>query len=128
MNFAEGWYAACCRSATGLVVRSVCLGEELPGKVLFATQCARCHGEEGTGTEDYPDALRGDLSALQLAEVIRLTMPEDDPETLSVEEGRQLLNTFTSRSIRRWPWPGISLLGLSWLGLLSSNIGVRWRT
>lgn len=56
------------------------------GEQLFAAQCARCHGEHGTGTENYPDPLFGTLSIQQLAEQIRKTMPEDDPGTLSGEQ------------------------------------------
>ncbi|QEG37985.1 DUF1592 domain-containing protein [Bythopirellula goksoeyrii] len=65
-------------------------GVDLQGAHLFTANCVRCHGEAGSGTEDYPDPLRGDLSVAQLAELIRLTMPEDDPETLSVEEARSI--------------------------------------
>ena len=56
------------------------------GEQLFAAQCARCHGEHGAGTEDYPDPLFGTLSIQQLAEQIRETMPEDEPGTLSGEQ------------------------------------------
>ena len=65
-------------------------GEELPGKVLFAAHCARCHGADGNGTEEHPEALRGDLSVAQLADVIQLTMPEDDPESLSAKDARAI--------------------------------------
>ncbi|QDU53999.1 DUF1592 domain-containing protein [Aeoliella mucimassa] len=58
------------------------------GKQIYADQCAHCHGEQGRGTEDYPSPLEGELSSLQLAEQVRLTMPEDNPESLTRDEAR----------------------------------------
>lgn len=60
------------------------------GKALFAQQCAQCHGAQGGGTEDYPSPLAGELSVDQLAEQIRLTMPEDNPESLSRDQAHDV--------------------------------------
>jgi cytochrome c553 len=57
-----------------------------PGKSIYSAKCADCHGKDGEGTEEYSSQLAGDLSVAQLAEVIRETMPSDDPGTLSAEE------------------------------------------
>lgn len=62
------------------------------GQALFEQQCAQCHGVRGAGTDEYPDALRGELAPLQLAEQIRLTMPEDNPESLTADEARAVAN------------------------------------
>jgi hypothetical protein len=51
----------------------------------------RCHGADGAGEptlEDGPEPLAGDLSVAQLADVIRETMPEDDPGTLTRAEAQ----------------------------------------
>jgi len=57
-----------------------------PGAALYAEKCARCHGEKGDGTADYPDALTGDKSLVELKLVISRTMPEDTDEKSSPEE------------------------------------------
>lgn len=54
---------------------------ERNGEQIYRQQCASCHGASGEGTaEHYPKALVGDRSVRQLARLIDLTMPEDDPE------------------------------------------------
>jgi len=64
-------------------------GDDLPqqealltrGKLVYAKQCAKCHGEYGAGVEkSCSDPLVGDLAIFPLSEVIAETMPEDDPE------------------------------------------------
>src|SRR5690606_6092687 len=60
------------------------------GKELFANQCVRCHGDAGAGTADYPTPLAGELSMLQLAEQIRVTMPENNPESLTREQAQAI--------------------------------------
>lgn len=60
------------------------------GADLYAAHCVRCHGPAGQGTAEYETPLEGDLSALQLAEQIRLTMPADDPESLSEEQAHEI--------------------------------------
>jgi hypothetical protein len=56
------------------------------GERIYKNQCARCHGPQGEGTKKYKQALRGDRSVDQLAEVIRKTMPESSPGSLSAQE------------------------------------------
>ena len=57
------------------------------GATLYKTQCAGCHGHSGQGTKKkYAKPLVGDLSTAQLAELVRKTMPEDAPESLSKED------------------------------------------
>lgn len=51
------------------------------GATIYAETCARCHGADGQGTDDYPDPLVGELSVAQLTRRIERTMPEDDPGT-----------------------------------------------
>ncbi|WP_236615934.1 PA14 domain-containing protein [Rhodopirellula europaea] len=51
------------------------------GLKIYAEQCLQCHGEKGSGTEDYyPDPLVGDGSIGELTEIIVDTMPEEDPD------------------------------------------------
>lgn len=63
---------------------------ELSGERIYRAQCARCHGPQGEGTKENRIALAGDLSVVQLAEVIGETMPEDDPGSLSAGEAREV--------------------------------------
>lgn len=61
------------------------------GEVIFAESCARCHGEDGEGVEDfYPDPLEGDDSVERLAEIIERTMPEEDPDLCVGQEARDV--------------------------------------
>lgn len=60
------------------------------GEALYREQCARCHGAAGEGTADYPDALAGDKSVEQLADVIARTMPEDKDAKCSSAEARDV--------------------------------------
>ncbi len=57
------------------------------GETIYRDQCGGCHGDDGRGTEDfYPDALVGDSSVGELAEIITDTMPEEDPEACVGED------------------------------------------
>lgn len=77
-------------TAVGLLVTGApCLANEA-GEQLYAQQCVRCHGQQGAGTEDYPSPLAGDLSVDQLAEQIRLTMPADNPESLTRDQAQNI--------------------------------------
>jgi hypothetical protein len=73
----------------GLLVPTVSTRAD-DGADLFKTNCIRCHGPQGQGTKRFQRRLEGDRSVEQLAEVIRKTMPEDDPGSLSAEEARAL--------------------------------------
>ena len=76
----------------------------MAGEQIWKSRCASCHGERGEGKEKRTRPLEGDKSLAQLADVIRETMPEDDPGSLSVEESRQvaeyLHQAFYSQSAR----------------------------
>ncbi len=62
-------------------------GDGVPdGSAIYAESCARCHGEAGGGTDAYPLALAGDLSVRQFTALVKETMPEDKPGSLSREE------------------------------------------
>ncbi|WP_443217356.1 PA14 domain-containing protein [Rhodopirellula sp. P2] len=51
------------------------------GLKIYTEQCLQCHGEKGSGTEDYyPDPLVGDGSIGELTAIIVDTMPEEDPD------------------------------------------------
>lgn len=52
------------------------------GQAIYKQQCVVCHGATGQGVEDfYPEALVGDSTIGQLAEIISETMPEESPES-----------------------------------------------
>ncbi len=58
------------------------VGADRDGGEIYAARCARCHGERGQGTGAYKAPLTGEMRVPQLAELIRETMPEDDPGSL----------------------------------------------
>jgi len=60
------------------------------GPQIYAKKCAECHGPKGEGGRKYKKPLEGDLSVAQLADVIRETMPENDPGTLSADEAKSV--------------------------------------
>jgi cytochrome c553 len=50
------------------------------GALVYRSQCASCHGDEGQGgTKKYAEPLIGDASRAELAQIIADTMPEEDP-------------------------------------------------
>ena len=61
-----------------------------PGIAVYKEHCGRCHGENGGGTTDVPEALVGDRSVNQLAAYIDETMPEDDPAKVTGDAARQV--------------------------------------
>ncbi len=63
---------------------------EHPGMAIYRQHCARCHGEGGRGTADYPEPLIGGMSIGQLAASIEKTMPEDDPAAVTGMAARQV--------------------------------------
>ena len=78
--------------------------QEPGGELIYRKQCARCHGPAGEGTKKHAEALAGDKSVAQLAEVIARTMPEDNPKTLSAVEAKAVaeyvLGAFYSKEAR----------------------------
>jgi cytochrome c553 len=63
---------------------------EPTGEQIYQTKCANCHGSRGEGTKKYDKRLQGDRSVAQLATVIRKTMPDDDPGSLSQSEAERV--------------------------------------
>ncbi len=61
-----------------------------PGQQIYAKTCAECHGKEGAGGDGYEKPLAGDLSVPQLAKLVKKTMPQDEPGTLSAEQSQQV--------------------------------------
>lgn len=59
-----------------------------PGKRIYDQQCLSCHGENGKGTDYYPEPMLGDLPTSALAEMISKTMPEEDPDLCTGEDAR----------------------------------------
>lgn len=58
------------------------------GAAIYRTQCQSCHGAQGEGSKRYKQPLAGDLAVPQLARLIRETMPEGKPNSLSETEAR----------------------------------------
>ena len=79
-----------------LAISSLPLSAE-DGQKLYAAKCARCHGAEGQGTKKHPEPLVGKRSVSQLAEVIRKTMPESDPGTLTGAEAKAIADDIHGR-------------------------------
>lgn len=59
---------------------------QIDGEEIYSAQCSHCHGDRGQGTEHYKAPLTGEMRVPQLAELIRETMPEDDPGSLSKDQ------------------------------------------
>jgi mono/diheme cytochrome c family protein len=60
------------------------------GAAIYKDQCARCHGAHGEGAKKYPKPLIGDKSQPQLAALIARTMPDDDPETCTGDDAKNV--------------------------------------
>jgi hypothetical protein len=58
------------------------------GRVIYQAKCVRCHGPQGEGSKHYKQQLAGDRSVAQLAELIRRTMPEENPGSLSAGQAQ----------------------------------------
>ncbi|HBE68346.1 MAG TPA: hypothetical protein DDW52_09385 [Planctomycetaceae bacterium] len=71
--------ALCCLASSTLAEDEVQLRAR--GELLYAQQCADCHGAAGQGVESaYESPLVGDDSIGQLSQIIAETMPEGEPE------------------------------------------------
>ena len=75
--------------------KNACAQEE-NGRVLFREHCSRCHGDNGEGSESYPDPLQGNLSVKQLVSYIDKTMPEDDPSQVTGNSAKHIAETIHS--------------------------------
>jgi hypothetical protein len=88
-------------SIIALLITPIALAQpEKLGAAIYEEQCARCHGAHGEGAKKYPKPLIGDKSQPQLAAVIARTMPDDDPESCTGEDAKNvtayLYDTFYS--------------------------------
>jgi mono/diheme cytochrome c family protein len=68
------------------------------GSGLYQTQCARCHGTDLTGGESAPALMGGEFSSNwngltvgDLFERIRVSMPANNPGSLSREQDADIL-------------------------------------
>ncbi len=68
------------------------------GETIYGEQCSSCHGSDLTGGEmapgladDYFAANWNDLTLGDLFERIRISMPEDDPGSLSRQQNADVL-------------------------------------
>src|SRR5688572_19823400 len=108
------WFAAT------VLVASHSLPAAAPnGREVYRQECARCHGKAGEGVKNkYKEALYGDWSVEKLTRYIKKNMPEDDPDTLTVQESeavsRFIHDSFYSREARaRSKPPRIELVRLT---------------
>lgn len=60
------------------------------GELIYNQQCARCHGPAGQGTKKAPQPVVGDRSLPQLMRVVKDTMPESDPGSLTDDQTRDV--------------------------------------
>ncbi len=77
-------------AVSGFSVSARAAEKPTPGQQIYAKSCAECHGKEGSGGDGYEKPLAGDLSVPQLAKLIKKTMPQDDPGTLTDEQSQQV--------------------------------------
>lgn len=77
-------------SLATLWLGSVAYADSGEGEKLYTKQCAFCHGKSGEGSKKYPKPLIGERSQAQLAEQIRLTMPQNDPGSLTKQQANQI--------------------------------------
>lgn len=75
-------------AATAVFASPAAAADPPAGEAIYTKQCAKCHGPAGQGTKKAPAPLAGDKSVGQLAEVVRKTMPEDKPESLSAADAK----------------------------------------
>jgi hypothetical protein len=76
--------------ALTLLARGSQGGDASEGAAIYKSKCAICHGPHGEGTKDYPNALTGDKSVLELQKLINDTMPEGEPEDCVGEEAAKV--------------------------------------
>ena len=68
------------------------------GRRLYATKCAKCHGDQGQGVDnEYDSPLAGDASIGELARLITKTMPEGNPKACVGRDARAVAE-FVHRS------------------------------
>jgi cytochrome c553 len=88
------------------------------GLQLYQNQCASCHGAAGQGGDGFSDPLVGDLSLPELTRYIDQTMPEEDPESVTGQQARQVAEFvfdefYSEQAQRRAAQPRIELARLT---------------
>jgi len=67
--------------------------DEITGLSVYKAKCANCHGDKGEGSKKHPEKLEGNHSVHRLTEVIKKTMPEEKPGSLTDQEA-QLVSSY----------------------------------
>jgi cytochrome c553 len=79
------------------------------GEAIYKQKCASCHGAKGEGTAKFSEHLTGDRAVPELAEVIRRTMPENKPGSLTPAEAQKIAayihDAFYSRAAHERLYP-----------------------
>ena len=96
--------------------------ETVNGEQIYKAKCSRCHGPQGEGTKKVKRRLEGDRSVTQLADVIRKTMPESAPGSLSEKEAQTVM-----RSVHRVARVLRERLGLIGLNVTQANGAAAWQ-
>ncbi len=86
------------RSTGGIVLAVLVAGlagraaarQAITGADIYQQQCTRCHGPAGQGTNQNIAPLAGGMNVAELEQLIRETMPEDEPGSLSAEQAREV--------------------------------------
>ena len=72
------------------VASEAVFGAETPtGQAIYKEECSRCHGPMGEGTKKTTRPLVGEKSPAQLVPLLRRSMPDDDPGSLTDEQYQQ---------------------------------------
>ena len=76
--------------------------DETTGEQIYRKMCISCHGANGEGSKDHPEALVGDRSLDKLALYIAKSMPEDTPGKCVGDDAKKvadyIYNAFYSRA------------------------------
>jgi hypothetical protein len=76
--------------ALAVLVPAAVAEDARTGEQLYKQACARCHGAKGQGTKKYEMPLTGDKSLAQLTAVVKRTMPEGEPDSLTLDEAKRV--------------------------------------
>ena len=71
------------------------IAQEPSGIVLFRKHCSHCHGNNGAGSESYPDPLQATFRSIN-SHLTDKAMPEDDPSRVTGETAEIIAETIHS--------------------------------